>query len=570
MDTDDGQLTSTIAGGRATARLSLRDLAPRASDYSGLRSSWKADVIAGLTVGVVALPLALAFGITTGLGADAGLITAIVAGLVAAVFGGSNVQVSGPTGAMTVVLVPIVTRYGAEAVVVVSMLAGVFLIAAAVAHLGRYIAFIPWPVVEGFTIGIAVIIFLQQVPSALGVHKPRGDNTAVVAAKAVVVAFGGGSSQAIGVVVLVAAIMIGTPRVRRSLPASLIAVAVATIVAQVSSLDVARIGSLPSSLPMPSLPSTSVAQIKDLLSAGIAVALLAAIESLLSARVADGMSDSARHDPDRELFGQGLANMVSPLFGGMPATGAIARTAVNVRAGARTRVASVTHAVVLVLVVFFGGALVSRIPLAALAGVLMVTAIRMVEIHNVRAVMRATRSDALVLVLTATATIAFDLIVAVEIGVAVAVLLALRHVARNSGAEIERLSLDETVTDGEEALLLHEHIVVYRLDGSLFFGAAQWFLTELTAVSDVKIVILRLSQIQTLDATGAQALGEIVAELESRGITVLLQGARPRHRRVLQAVGTLDHLAHERHLFDTLDDAVTHARLHLVRASDQG
>jgi SulP family sulfate permease len=194
----------------------------------------------------------------------------------------------------------------------------------------------------------------------------------------------------------------------------------------------------------------------------------------------------------------------------------------------------------------------------------MATAIRMVEIHNVRAVLHSTRSDALVLTLTATATIAFDLIVAVEIGVAVAVLLALRHVARSSGAEIERLGLDETVTDVEEARLLHEHIVVYRLDGSLFFGAAQRFLTELTAVTDVKVVILRLSQIQVLDATGAQALGEIVSELESRGITVLLKGIRLRHRRVLQAVGTLDHLAHEHHLFDTLEDAVAHARLHVV------
>jgi SulP family sulfate permease len=540
-------------------------LAPRRGDYAGLRSSWKGDVIAGMTVGVVALPLALAFGITTGLGADAGLITAIVAGLVAAVFGGSSVQVSGPTGAMTVVLVPIVARYGGDAVYVVAMLAGVFLVVSALAGLGRYIAFIPWPVVEGFTVGIATIIFLQQVPPALGVAKPKGENTAAVAAKALVKSFDSGSMQALGIVALVAVIMFSVPRLRRSLPASLIAVAVATIVAKVGSLDIARIGSLPSSLPLPSLPDTSIGQIKDLVSAGLAVALLAAIESLLSARVADGMSDAARHDPDRELFGQGLANIVSPLFGGMPATGAIARTAVNVRAGARTRVAALTHAVVLVFVVFFGGALVSEIPLAALAGVLMVTAIRMVEIHNVRAVLHSTRSDAVVLALTAAATIAFDLIVAVEIGVAVAVVLALRHVARNSGAEVEPLSLDETITDADEARLLHEHIVVYRLDGALFFGAAQWFLTELTAVTDVKIVILRLSQIQVLDATGAQALGEIVAELESRGITVFLKGLRPRHRRVVQAVGALDHLADERHLFETLDDAVDHARVHLAR-----
>jgi SulP family sulfate permease len=522
-------------------------------------------VMAGLTVGVVALPLALAFGITTGLGADAGLITAIVAGLVAGVFGGSNVQISGPTGAMTVVLVPIVHRYGTDAVFVVSIIAGVVIVAAAVAGLGRYLAYIPWPVVEGFTVGIATIIFLQQVPAALGVVRPEGENTAVVAARAVVEAFDSGAWASIAIVLLVVGLMEIGPRLRRSLPASLLAVVVATIVAETASLDIARIGSLPTALPLPSLPDTSFGQISDLFGAGIAVALLAAIESLLSARVADGMSDTRRHEPDRELFGQGLANVVSPLFGGMPATGAIARTAVNVRAGARTRVSAIVHALALVVVVYLGGDLVAKIPLAALAGVLMVIAVRMIDVHNVRAVLHSTRSDAVVLVLTAAATIAFDLIVAIEIGIAVAVVLALRHVARNSEADLETLELDDIVTDADEARLLHEHIVVYRLDGALFFGAAQRFLTELTAISDVRVVILRLSHIQVLDATGAQALGEIVEDLEARGTTVLLTGARPGHRRVLEAVGSLDNLAHERHVFDTLDDAIAHARSHLAR-----
>jgi SulP family sulfate permease len=546
-------------------RARLRGLLPRRADYAGVRSGWRADVIAGLTVGVVALPLALAFGITTGLGANAGLITAIVAGLVAGVFGGSNVQISGPTGAMTVVLVPIVHRYGAHAVFVVSIMAGLVIVAAALIGLGRYLAYIPWPVVEGFTVGIATIIFLQQVPAALGVVKPAGENTALVAARAVVDAFGSGSWASIGIVLLVVALMVIGPRLRRSLPASLLAVVVATIVAEAASLDIARIGSLPTSLPLPSLPNTSFDQVSGLFGAALAVALLASIESLLSARVADGMSDTRRHDPDRELFGQGLANIVSPLFGGMPATGAIARTAVNVRAGARTRVSAIVHALVLVAVVYFGGDLVAKIPLAALAGVLMVTAVRMVDIHNVRAVLHSTRSDALVLVLTAAATIAFDLIVAVEIGIAVAVVLTLRKVARNSEADPEPLELGDIVTDADEARLLHEHIVVYRLDGALFFGAAQRFLTELTAVSDVRVVILRLSHIQVLDATGAQALGEIVSDLESRGTTVLLTGASARHRRILEAVGSLDHLAHERHIFDSLDDAVAHARSHLAR-----
>lgn len=548
-----------------TVLQSLASLLPHRSDYAGLRPAWKADVIAGLTVAVVALPLALAFGITTGLGAEAGLITAIVAGLVAAVFGGSNVQVSGPTGAMTVVLVPIVARYGTDAVLVVGLLAGVLVVAAAFARLGRYLAYIPWPVVEGFTVGIAIIIFLQQVPAAVGVPKPEGENTAAVAARAVGDAFGAGQLGALALLFLVAGIMVVAPRVRRSLPASLLAVAAATLVAEVGSLDVARIGSLPSSLPLPSLPDTSFAEVKDLLSAALAVALLVAIESLLSAKVADGMSDTGRHDPDRELFGQGLANLVSPLFGGMPATGAIARTAVNVRAGARTRVAAALHAVLLILVVFFGGGVVAKIPLAALAGVLMVTGCRMVELHNVRSVLRSTRSDAAVLVLTTIATVAFDLIVAVEIGVAVAAVLALRHVARSSEAQLEAIPADETVDARVETDLLHDHIVAYRLDGALFFGAAQWFLTELTAVSDVRVVILRLSRVQVLDATGALALGEIVSELEARRITVLLQGVRPRHQRILQAVGTLDRLAHERHLFDHFDHAVAHARQHVAR-----
>ena len=213
-------------------------LLPRRTDYAGLRQSWKADLVAGFTVGVVALPLALAFGITTGLGADAGLITAIVAGLVAALCGGSKVQVSGPTGAMTVVLVPIVAKYGSDAVFVVGLIAGVFVIAAALGRLGRYLAYMPWPVVEGFTVGIALIIFLQQIPAALGVAKPDGENTAAVAVRAVRDSFSDGQVQAITIVLLVAAVMVVTPRIRRSLPASLLAVAAATMVSQLTSLDV--------------------------------------------------------------------------------------------------------------------------------------------------------------------------------------------------------------------------------------------------------------------------------------------------------------------------------------------
>jgi SulP family sulfate permease len=545
---------------------SVARLLPRRSDYTGLARSWRGDVVAGLTVGVVALPLALAFGITTGLGAEAGLITAIVAGFVAAIFGGSNVQVSGPTGAMTVVLVPLVHRYGTDAVFLVGIMAGVLVLAASFARLGRFLAYLPWPVIEGFTVGIAVIIFLQQVPNALGVPKPEGENAAAVALRAVVDAVGDMNLAILGLLALTIAVMLVAPRIHRSLPASLLAVAVTTAVATATGTSTAVIGALPSSIPAPSLPTVPFGQMRELFGAAFAVAALAMIESLLSAKVADGMADTDRHDPDRELFGQGLANLVSPLFGGMPATGAIARTAVNVRSGARTRVSALMHAVVLVFVVLFAGPLVSRIPLVALAGVLMVTAVHMVEVHNVRAVLRSTRSDAFVLVLTATATIAFDLIVAVEIGIALAALFALRAVARSSSVIGEPVAAREV--DGDvEADLLRDHIVAYRIDGAMFFGAAQRFLTELTAVSDVRVVILRLPDMQVLDATGAQALGEIVSELEARHVTVLLKGPRPEHLRILGAVGALDRLAHENHVFTSLDSAVAHARLHAARGA---
>lgn len=546
---------------------SFASLLPSRADYEGLGRSWRGDVVAGLTVGVVALPLALAFGITTGLGAAAGLTTAIVAGLVGAIFGGSNVQVSGPTGAMTVVLVPLVARYGADAVVIVGVMAGILVVAAGLLRLGRVLAYIPWPVVEGFTLGIAIIIGLQQVPAALGVAKPEGENTALVAGRAVVDALSHGSLAAIGLVAVVVAVMVIAPRVHRSLPASLVAVAVATVVATAAGLDVATIGELPSKLPTPTMPSIDLGALSGYLGPAFAVAMLAAIESLLSAKVADGMADGSHHDPDRELFGQGLANVVSPIFGGMPATGAIARTAVNVRSGARTRVAAIVHSLALVLVVLLGSGLVAEIPLAALAGVLVVTAVRMVEIHNVRSILRSTRSDAVVLALTCLATVVFDLIVAVEVGVAVAAILALRSVARTTA--LTETPIDAEVDAEDEQGLLDEHIVAYRIDGALFFGAAQRFLTDLAQIADVRVVILRLPDLQVLDATGAQALGEIVADLERRHITVLLKGPRPEHERVLRAVGALDQLATAEHIFTDLDAAIAHARLHAARVEQQ-
>ncbi|GAB2761849.1 SulP family inorganic anion transporter [Sinomonas soli] len=544
----------------------LRALLPQASDYAGTRRTWRGDLVAGLTVGIVALPLALAFGVSSGVGAEAGLVTAIVAGLVAAVFGGSHVQVSGPTGAMVVVLAPIVASHGAGAVALLSVLAGAVLVALGASRLGRAVAYIPWPVVEGFTLGIGVIIFLQQVPLAVSAHVAPGQNTAVAAAAAVAAAPWPRAAASVGVVVLVAAVTLLVPRIHRALPASLIAVLVASLGAGLLGLDVERIGPLPASLPAPALPVLGLSDLPSLAGPALAVAALAAIESLLSARVASGLSGpdgrtTGPYNPDRELVGQGLASLAAGLFGGLPATGAIARTAVNVRSGGRSRIAAIVHALVLLGVVYLAAPLVAQIPLAALAGVLMVTAGRMVSVRTARRILGSTRQDAVAFVLTAVITVAFDLIVAIQIGLVAAALLTLRQFAKLGS--VRREPIPGPAHEGDE------HIAVFRLDGLMFFGAAERVLEEVTRTSSadgIEVVVLRLSQLRYLDATGAQTLVEAIRTLEARGVTVLLKGVQDQHLDLVRRVGVIAELRHHRHLFDSLGDAVEHARSHVRRA----
>ncbi|HLT60478.1 MAG TPA: SulP family inorganic anion transporter, partial [Microlunatus sp.] len=308
----------------------------------------------------------------------------------------------------------------------------------------------------------------------------------------------------------------------------------------------------------PTLPQLDPAVVLGLLGPAAAVAGLAAIESLLSARVASAMADTGPVDPDRELVGQGLASIAAGLFGGMPATGAIARTAVNVRSGARSRLASISHALVLLAIILVGAAAVSRIPVAALAGVLMVTATRMISRATVLLVLRSSRSAALTFVVTAVITVAFDLIIAVLIGLSVATLFALRTLARSSGVHREPLPGPPRPGD--------EEIALFRIDGALFFGAAQRLVDRVLTVDDVTVVVLRLSQLQLLDVTGARILVDLVHTLERRGVTVLIKGIRREHLRMLTRVGVISSLRHENHLFDRLDDAVAHARDHVRRA----
>ncbi|MEU1599444.1 SulP family inorganic anion transporter [Streptomyces sp. NPDC005708] len=554
-------MTSQIS--RVWARIAL--LLPGRADLAEIRRDPRRDLLAGLTVAIVALPLALGFGVSSGLGAEAGLATAVVAGALAAVFGGSNLQVSGPTGAMTVVLVPIVGQYGSGGVLTVGLMAGVMLVALAALKAGKYMQYVPAPVVEGFTLGIACVIGLQQIPNALGVRKPEGDQVLVVTWRAIAEFAKAPNWTAVGFAVTVAVVMLVGARLRPTIPFSIVAVIAATITAQLAHLDAATpIGDLPSGLPVPSLAFLDPGSLGTLLAPAVAVAALAALESLLSASVADGMTVGQKHDPDRELFGQGLANIAAPLFGGVPATGAIARTAVNVRTGASSRLAALTHAAILAVIVFAAAPLVSRIPLAALAGVLLATAIRMVEVGSLKAMARATRSDAVILTLTAAATLALDLVYAVIIGLVVAGALALRAVAKQ--ARFDQVPLDRGDHSAEEHALLAEHIVAYRIDGPLFFAAAHRFLLELTEVADVRVVILRMSRVSTMDATGALVLKDAVQKLHRRGITVLASGIRPGQRQVLDSVGALDLLRCEGREHATTPEAIRAARDHLETA----
>ncbi|MET8353385.1 MULTISPECIES: SulP family inorganic anion transporter [unclassified Micromonospora] len=547
-----------MSGAIPVVRERLLGLLPGRADWAAVHRSPRRDLLAGLTVAVVALPLALAFGVTSGLGAQAGLITAVIAGAVAAVFGGSNLQVSGPTGAMTVVLVPVVQQFGATGVLMVGAMAGLVLIALAVARLGRYVRYLPTPVLEGFTAGIAVVIALQQVPAALGVTDAHGEKVWAVAADAVARFVVHPRPVALAVALAVAALMLLGARWRPGLPFSLLGVAAATVLAEIVPVDLVRIGALPQGLPAPSLGFLDLGALGVLLPSALAVAALAALESLLSATVADGMTVGERHDPDRELFGQGLANLAAPLFGGIPATAAIARTAVNVRAGAASKLAALTHAVALAAIVLAAAPLVGRIPLAALAGVLLATTVRMVEAGSLWALARATRGDAVVLVLTFAVTVIWDLVTAVAVGVGVAVVLALRAVARS--ARLEQVPLDPEEHSAEEYALLSEHIVAYRLDGPLFFAAAHTFLLELSEVADVRVVILRMSRVTTMDATGAHVLGDAIRRLRGRGITVLLSGITPAHDQVLATLGVADDLRREGLVFSDTPAAIRHAR----------
>lgn len=420
---------------------------PTKADWLEARRAPIKDLVAGLTVAIVALPLALAFGIASGLGAEAGLTTAIIAGAIAAIFGGSRLQVSGPTGAMTVVLVPIVHQFGPMGVLLVGLMAGFILVIASFAKIGEHVHRLPTSLIEGFTAGIAVVISLQQFPFIFGAEASKSEKVWAAAFENAASGFADFNASPVFMAFAVMAVILAFSNRWPRIPFSLLSVALAAVMSATLGFDVETIGELPARIGNLSFDFLNSSDYLALVPSAIAVAALAALESLLSAKVADKMRGGGeQHDSNRELFGQGLANIAVPFFGGVPATAALARTAVNVKSHAQSKLAALSHSVILAIVVLLFAPLVAQIPLAALAGVLLATTARMIKPRELIALAKETRLDALVLIATFTATIFIDLISAVIIGLILS--LALR---RTRLAAIDRRypPVDENETLGD-------------------------------------------------------------------------------------------------------------------------
>ncbi|WP_298120359.1 SulP family inorganic anion transporter, partial [uncultured Aurantimicrobium sp.] len=523
------------------------------------------DLMSGVIVGIVALPLAIAFGIASGVTPEKGLYTAIIAGFLISFLGGSKVQIGGPTGAFIVIVYGIVQEFGVAGLAIATMIAGVMLIAMGLLKLGSVIKFIPYPVVVGFTSGIALTIFTTQIKDLFGLETGALPGDFIHKWITYGNFIGTINYWSLGVGVASILIISLTPKISKKIPGSLIAIVLMTVVVyflreKLGVQGIETIGdrfTIDPSLPKAATPEISFSVIQTLLPTAFTIAMLGAIESLLSARVAASMANTGVFNPDRELVGQGLASVGSALFGGMPATGAIARTAVNVRSGGKTRMASIVHAVVLLGVVYLATGPVSRIPLAALAGVLMVTAVRMVPSKAAWKILRSTKHDATIFIATAVITVALDLIEAVVVGIVVTVLFSIRALIMRG--KVHQVELPGPAASGDE------RIALFRIDGALYFGVADKIHEEVTTHPDVTVVVIQLSGVQFLDATGAQILAEIVMQLERDGKTAIIKGIPEQHRELITRVGVLGQLRHPNHLFDNLELAVAHARSHITR-----
>lgn len=529
------------------------------------RANFAADFTAGLTVGIVALPLAMAFAIASGVPPQAGIFTAVIAGFIISALGGTKVSIGGPTGAFIVILYGIYAKYGAENLAICTMMAGVILFIMGAARLGTMIKFIPYPVTMGFTSGIAVLIFSTQIKDFFGLQMEKVPSEFFEKMKAMVGHAGSVQWPTVALAAVSLGIIIFWPKAwQRRVPGSIVALVLGTLAVVFLQLPVETIGSkfggIPQALPMPHFPSLSWENIQHLIQPATTIALLAAIESLLCAVVADGMIDD-RHDSNQELMAQGLANIVSPLFGGIAATGAIARTATNVKCGGRSPVAGVIHAITLLIIILAAAPLAKFIPLATLSAVLVNVALNMGEWHNFARITKWPRSDAAVFLTAFGLTVVVDLTVAVEIGMVLAAILFIKRVSETS----QITAVDEaTETEGVHHSLvgkqIPERVMVYRMFGAFFFGAADKLESALRREKqEPDVLILRMRKVMAMDATGLNALEDLYERLRQKKKHLVLSAPHTQPMYVMETAGFLDRIGRENVCAD-VDAALARSR----------
>ena len=528
-----------------------------------------ADLGAGVTVGIVALPLAIGFGIASGVTPGQGLWTAIIAGVLVSALGGSRVQIGGPTGAFVPILAGIVATFGYSGLAMATVMAGICLVIMGFCKAGSLIKFIPYPVIAGFTSGIAVIIFTGQLKEFFGlaIKMPRHTPEQVIA---VATHLREANPLSVGLGLLALAILLFWPRRWKAVPPSIVAVIVPTVVVAVFALHVHTIGSefggIPAGLPHPHIPLISFSKIHDLMIPAMTIAMLGAIESLLSAMVADGMIGD-HHDSNQELIAQGIANIVCPLFGGIPATGAIARTATNVRSGGRTPIAGIVHSITLLVIILVAAPLARFIPLTSLSAVLFVVAYRMGEWDNFPELARTTRSDFSVLLITFGLTVFFDLTVAVGAGLAIAITLFVKRME-----EIAQVKLVTPETDlemGTDSIREHDvpaGVLVFRIEGPFFFGVAEKLEGALErSLAVPRVLIFRVRNVPAIDASGLRALEHTWEKFHRRNTQLVLSGVQPQPMKILLSSGLVDRIGLD-NICPNIDEALGRARAILAAA----
>jgi SulP family sulfate permease len=533
--------------------------------------SWRqfgSDLVAGIVVGIVALPLAMAFAIASGVPPERGLFTAIIAGFLISALGGSRVQIGGPTGAFVIIVYGIVAKHGYEGLLVATLMAGIMLIIMGLTRLGAAVKFIPYPVTTGFTTGIAVVIFSSQVNGLLGLGIKKVPPDFIDKWHEFYLNLSSISGATVGLSALCLAILGLWPKLTRRVPASLVAMVVATLVAQGLGLEVETIGSrfgeIPNMLPAPSLPSFDWSQVRDLVGPATTIAILAAIESLLSAVVADGMI-GGRHKPNVELVAQGVANLAAPLFGGIPATGAIARTATNVKTGGRTPVAGIIHAGTLLVIMVVLAPLAVYVPLCALAAVLVVVAYHMAEVRTFVALLRAPRYDAVVLLITFALTVVLDLTIAVEVGMVLAAFLFIKRMADVTNVSVVTRELadqdrDEADPNAIGTRQVPPGVEVYEVNGPFFFGIADKVKDVLRDVTGKpKVFVLRMRHVPAMDATGLFALLDLRRKCAREGSTLVLSEIHTQPFIALERSGHYEEFGRD-NVTAHIDDALNRAR----------